>query len=192
MGAPVTRCPQSDSNRHCADFKSAASANWAMGARRTRQQKPYLSRPAAPTPLEVWCSTPYRNYGEHRPLQGRQRRLTWVSPRPSAPVAAPAVAMSAKPACIAATSETGAESNSRQPPAIAHPADRHRGVGQGIDSAIPSRMSCSLTTSSSIPARSLIAAASSWTTIAPPPITSTLPACIGPSAARCARVIPIS
>ena len=25
-------CPQSDSNRHCADFKSAASANWAMGA----------------------------------------------------------------------------------------------------------------------------------------------------------------
>ena len=24
-------CPQSDSNRHCADFKSAASANWAMG-----------------------------------------------------------------------------------------------------------------------------------------------------------------
>lgn len=27
-------CPQSDSNRHWADFKSAASANWAMGARR--------------------------------------------------------------------------------------------------------------------------------------------------------------
>jgi hypothetical protein len=27
-----TLCPQSDSNRHCADFKSAASANWAMGA----------------------------------------------------------------------------------------------------------------------------------------------------------------
>lgn len=26
------QCPQSDSNRHCADFKSAASANWAMGA----------------------------------------------------------------------------------------------------------------------------------------------------------------
>lgn len=25
-------CPQSDSNRHLADFKSAASANWAMGA----------------------------------------------------------------------------------------------------------------------------------------------------------------
>ena len=25
-------CPQSDSNRHCADFKSAASANWAIGA----------------------------------------------------------------------------------------------------------------------------------------------------------------
>jgi len=28
------RCPQSDSNRHWTDFKSAASANWAMGARR--------------------------------------------------------------------------------------------------------------------------------------------------------------
>ena len=28
-----SRCPQSGSNRHCADFKSAASANWAMGAR---------------------------------------------------------------------------------------------------------------------------------------------------------------
>lgn len=27
-------CPQSDSNRHWTDFKSAASANWAMGARR--------------------------------------------------------------------------------------------------------------------------------------------------------------
>ena len=26
------KCPQADSNRHCADFKSAASANWAMGA----------------------------------------------------------------------------------------------------------------------------------------------------------------
>jgi hypothetical protein len=26
------RCPQSDSNRHWTDFKSAASANWAMGA----------------------------------------------------------------------------------------------------------------------------------------------------------------
>jgi hypothetical protein len=25
-------CPQSDSNRHLTDFKSAASANWAMGA----------------------------------------------------------------------------------------------------------------------------------------------------------------
>ena len=36
--APITHlpgafpCPQSDSNRHWADFKSAASANWAMGA----------------------------------------------------------------------------------------------------------------------------------------------------------------
>ncbi len=29
---PLTWCPQSDSNRHLADFKSAASANWAMGA----------------------------------------------------------------------------------------------------------------------------------------------------------------
>lgn len=29
-------CPQSDSNRHCADFKSAASANWAMGASQLR------------------------------------------------------------------------------------------------------------------------------------------------------------
>ena len=27
------QCPQSDSNRHLADFKSAASADWAMGAR---------------------------------------------------------------------------------------------------------------------------------------------------------------
>ena len=26
-------CPQSDSNRHWADFKSAASANWAIGAK---------------------------------------------------------------------------------------------------------------------------------------------------------------
>ncbi len=31
LAAP-TECPQSDSNRHLADFKSAASANWAMGA----------------------------------------------------------------------------------------------------------------------------------------------------------------
>ena len=30
----LIRCPQSDSNRHWTDFKSAASANWAMGARR--------------------------------------------------------------------------------------------------------------------------------------------------------------
>lgn len=29
-------CPQSDSNRHLADFKSAASANWAMGALQLR------------------------------------------------------------------------------------------------------------------------------------------------------------
>ena len=29
---PRNPCPQTDSNRHCADFKSAASANWAMGA----------------------------------------------------------------------------------------------------------------------------------------------------------------
>ena len=32
-GRPAFTCPQSDSNRHWADFKSAASANWAMGAR---------------------------------------------------------------------------------------------------------------------------------------------------------------
>lgn len=31
------RCPQSDSNRHWADFKSAASANWAMGAPASRE-----------------------------------------------------------------------------------------------------------------------------------------------------------
>src|SRR5690606_3343343 len=31
-GGTAIRCPQSDSNRHCADFKSAASANWAIGA----------------------------------------------------------------------------------------------------------------------------------------------------------------
>jgi hypothetical protein len=32
--APRRWCPQSDSNRHWTDFKSAASANWAMGAQR--------------------------------------------------------------------------------------------------------------------------------------------------------------
>jgi hypothetical protein len=69
---------------------------------------------------------------------------------------------------------------------------RDRPSDYGIDSAIPSRMSCSLTMISLIPARSPSAAASSSTTIAPPPITSTRPSCIGPSAARCARVIPIS
>lgn len=31
-GSREETCPQSDSNRHLADFKSAASANWAMGA----------------------------------------------------------------------------------------------------------------------------------------------------------------
>lgn len=31
-GQAMCGCPQSDSNRHLADFKSAASANWAMGA----------------------------------------------------------------------------------------------------------------------------------------------------------------
>ena len=30
--AHILMCPQWDSNPHCADFKSAASANWAMGA----------------------------------------------------------------------------------------------------------------------------------------------------------------
>lgn len=32
LGIGRSGCPQSDSNRHLADFKSAASANWAMGA----------------------------------------------------------------------------------------------------------------------------------------------------------------
>ena len=30
--ATAEQCPQWDSNPHCADFKSAASANWAIGA----------------------------------------------------------------------------------------------------------------------------------------------------------------
>lgn len=33
---PFSWCPQWDSNPHLADFKSAASANWAMGARTTQ------------------------------------------------------------------------------------------------------------------------------------------------------------
>ena|GEM_PF-3536040 len=37
-------CPQSDSNRHLADFKSAASANWAIGA----PQASVVSPPALP------------------------------------------------------------------------------------------------------------------------------------------------
>ena len=36
----VQWCPQSDSNRHWADFKSAASANWAIGARRPEGRLP--------------------------------------------------------------------------------------------------------------------------------------------------------
>jgi len=48
------------------------------------------------------------------------------------------------------------------------------------DIAIPSRMSCSLTTNSVIPARAPNSSARTVVTIAPPPITSTRPGCIGP------------
>src|SRR5690606_20730386 len=51
-------------------------------------------------------------------------------------------------------------------------------------SAIPSRMSCSLTMTSSNPPRVRIRSSTS----APPPMTSTLPGCMTGSAARCARV----
>ena len=54
----------------------------------------------------------------------------------------------------------------------------------GTDIAIPSRMSCSLTTSSPMPARRESSSARTAVTIAPPPITSTRPGCMGPSAAR--------
>jgi hypothetical protein len=37
-------CPQSDSNRHLTDFKSAASANWAMGAARSLSTLPRYFR----------------------------------------------------------------------------------------------------------------------------------------------------
>lgn len=60
------------------------------------------------------------------------------------------------------------------------------------DNAMPSKMSCSLTVSWSMPARSRSSRANSSTTIAPPPITSARPGCIGASAARCLRVMPIS
>jgi hypothetical protein len=40
------QCPQSDSNRHCADFKSAASANWAMGASQFRRRPHPIAVPS--------------------------------------------------------------------------------------------------------------------------------------------------
>ncbi len=55
---------------------------------------------------------------------------------------------------------------------------------QAMDMAMPSRMSCSLTISSPMPARRASSSANTSVTTAPPPITSTRPGCIGPSAAR--------
>ena len=45
----VIQCPQSDSNRHCADFKSAASANWAMGASPDRRDMRHLTQGSSTT-----------------------------------------------------------------------------------------------------------------------------------------------
>ena len=42
------QCPQWDSNPHCADFKSAASANWAIGAAPRVAQSTVPAVPAVP------------------------------------------------------------------------------------------------------------------------------------------------
>ena len=39
----ILQCPHWDSNPDCADFKSAASANWAMGATPDVRDRPRLS-----------------------------------------------------------------------------------------------------------------------------------------------------
>lgn len=60
-GQAMCGCPQSDSNRHLADFKSAASANWAMGAGTESTGAAMTVAPASPTvrsgPAEIARST---------------------------------------------------------------------------------------------------------------------------------------
>jgi hypothetical protein len=57
------KCPQSDSNRHLADFKSAASANWAMGASGTAYRVVRLYRNSE-------CSSGWRGVGRGRMPEG--------------------------------------------------------------------------------------------------------------------------
>jgi hypothetical protein len=48
-----TACPRWDSNPHCGDFKSPASADWATGAR----AGPYWVRPAASAARDMTSSS---------------------------------------------------------------------------------------------------------------------------------------
>ena len=78
-------CPQSDSNRHCADFKSAASANWAIGARRSRARESLHAHDvsASATPRGSWTHPRRDGPGgpssaphclrDHRPFSRRSR-----------------------------------------------------------------------------------------------------------------------
>lgn len=58
-----------------------------------------------------------------------------------------------------------------------------------IESAMPSRMSCSEVTTGTSPARALMRSTMVCHTMAPPPMTSTRPGCMNGREARCSRVI---
>ena len=78
----LPQCPQSDSNRHCADFKSAASANWAMGAVPVRHilssstAWPRVGHPAPGVPMRRGCG----------PGNGRNGAATKFTERDHRPV----------------------------------------------------------------------------------------------------------
>ena len=52
-------CTSMDSNHHCADFKSAASAGWATRAKMVGAPRFELGRPQGPTILQTAAAMPY-------------------------------------------------------------------------------------------------------------------------------------
>ena len=58
-GQIVWWCASMDSNHHCADFKSAASAGWATRAKMVGAPRFELGRPHGPTILQTAAAMPY-------------------------------------------------------------------------------------------------------------------------------------
>ncbi len=142
-GDRASQCPQSDSNRHLADFKSAASANWAMGAHLTRHDSTVPPSTASradhirrgrPSDTGRLCELSL-NRGSARAAP--EEMTIWVFPRSSASVVAPAAAAPARARLTARTSAAAARSSSKFQHALpdsgaGHPRRRSFAVPAGL------------------------------------------------------------